>query len=160
MMNKRWKKATLFFLTIALMLGFQSHHLSHAETDTDSSTDGTSVSATATGYKSGPDYYGHYHWTAWAGFSASLSKAGRSAGYSVGGSYSLYAYMPGGGVKRDSNQFTLEIKRFLGFLWLQDDLIMGNISSQYVGSGSSNPGGSSTARVDAGSSSTKTCRWP
>ena len=113
MMNDRWKEAAFFFFIIALIVVFQSPHKSHAETDTDSSTDGTSVSATATGYKYGPDYYGHYHWTAWAGFSASLSKAGRSAGYSVSGSYRLYAYMPTGGVKRDSSSFTLTIKRVL-----------------------------------------------
>lgn len=160
MFASRGFKAALFFLTIALMLGFQSHHLSHAETDSDSASDGTSVSATATGYKYGPDHYGHYHWTAWAGFSAFLSKAGRRAGYSVRGSYDLYAYMPGGGVKRDSNSFTLTIKRFLGVLWLMDDSRMGNISSVTLSSGSGNPGGNSTARVDAGASSTKTCRWP
>ena len=160
MMNRRWTKATLFFLTVALMFGFQSHHLSRAETDSDSASDGTRVSATATGYKYGPDLYGHYHWTAWAGFSASLSSHGRAVGYSRSGSYNLYAYMPSGGVKRSSSSFTLRVKRRLGFLWKVGDSTMGNISSQYVGSGSSNPGGSSTARADAGSSSTKTCRWP
>ena len=74
MTNKRWKKATLFFFTIALMLGmYYLAHLAHAgNTDSDSQTvDGATASATATGY-SFVQNDGYDIWTPWAGFSCML----------------------------------------------------------------------------------------
>ena len=158
MMNKRWKKATLFFLTIALLLGM--YYLTYAvDADSDSKTvDGVTASATATGYSYAQNN-GYHIWTAWAGFSASLSKEGRNVGDSVNGRYSLYAYMPSSGVKQEANTFTLTIKRKLGFLWPVGDHTMGNIQRDDYW-GSTNPGGKSKARSSAGSASTKQCKWP
>ena len=152
MLNARGFKATLFFLTIALMLGFQSHHLSNAEHDEDV-VGNTSCSAVATGWDNGPA------WIAWAGFSASFSKKGKKAGDSVDGSYDLYAYMPPPGPAiRNKADFTLTIKKALGFLWLMDDSAMGNISQ--VGGSPTNHAGRSTAKAKCGSAATKKCTWP
>jgi hypothetical protein len=159
MFASRGFKAALFFLTIALMLGFQSHHLSNAEQD-DDSVDGASCSATATGWNTRQSN-GLASWTAWAGFSARLSKEGRNVGDSVKGSYDIFAYMPGphnGYGKRDKDTFTLRITRLL--FWVRDGTTMGNVSQIGTGSGSGNPGGRSTAEATCGGASTKTCRWP
>ena len=153
---KRRVTVILFFLITVLMLAI--YYKAHADSDR-KTVDGATASANTTGY-----YYvqnnGTYIWTAWAGFSASLSKKGRKAGYSVKGSYDLEAYMPPSGLKTQAKTFTLKIKKAVGFLWLMDDEIMGNIHRDGYSSWSSNPGGYSKSKTTCGKAKTKQCRWP
>ena len=112
MMNKRWKKATLFFLTVALVFGFQSHHFSTADMNT---AGGVTCNTLATGFCKAAGN-GMYVWTAWADYFAKIYASGRNVGDSVDGRIEVSAYIDGGTNPADINKnFTIRVKGW-GFI--------------------------------------------
>lgn len=91
MITKRLLTVMFFFLTIAMMLVFQSHQL-NADSD---SANGIRVSTYANGwYVASTVYKGKYVWTAWSDFTATLKASGRDIGDTEDGWYKQKAYLP------------------------------------------------------------------
>jgi hypothetical protein len=92
MVTKQRLTTILFFLTIVLMLIFQSHHFSLAAKH---SKNGITVSTYANGWVTiSTAYKGKYMWTAWSDFTASLSASGREEGDTEQGWKKQKAYLP------------------------------------------------------------------
>ena len=114
MVTNRRLTAILFFLTVALMLGFQSHHFSTADMNT---ADGVVCNTAALGYSVAAGY-GMYVWTAWADYFAKIYTSGRKVGDSVDGRIEVSAYIDHGTNPADINEnFTLTVKGWKFIKW-------------------------------------------
>ena len=151
-------KVTLCFLIIALMLGFQSHHLSNADTD---SSNGIRVSTFADGwYEKSTVYKGQYVHTAWADFTAVLSAKGRDIGDSEDGNMKLSAFLAGGYINPGDidRDFTLTIWGWWIFKF--NDSVMEHHYDKAQTSSPSPPYGWAKSSGDCGGVTPKAESWP
>ena len=111
--TKRPITVTLFFLTIVLMLVFQSHHLSDADQNT---KNGHTCNTAASG--SSRKMRELYEWTGWADYFAKIHAGGKKVGDSANGRIEVRAFLSGGTNPPDINKnFTLKVKGWEFIKW-------------------------------------------
>jgi hypothetical protein len=118
-----WFKTAIFVLTLALMLGIQSHDI-NADS---ASANGITVRTYANGWCfTSTAYPGKYMWTIWSDFTATLSASGREEGDTEQGWKKLKSYLPLYGATNppdiDEN-FELEITKWFIFKRGDGDMV-------------------------------------